>query len=139
MSTQDHENLLGILKEKNEWLTKMRDITKQCGILLNDDEVDAFSKSLAAREGMISKIDAFTKMEKKMTSVDDVQVVVLKQQTRDIIHEIMQLDEQNAAMAEKKIDVYKAHLKSLNQHKKGLGEYTKAYQKSQAYYFDKKK
>lgn len=139
MKPQDRENLLGVLEQKKEWLTKMREITKQCGIMLNNDEVDAFSKSLEAREGIIGRIDAFSRIEKQMKVADDAQIKVLKQQIRDIIFEIIQLDERNASLAQTKIELYKAQLKSLNQKKKGIGKYTKAYQKDEAYYFDKKK
>ncbi len=139
MNPADRDQLLGILEHKRDWLTKMRDLTEQCGILLEKDDVDAFSKSLEAREGIIGKIDAFSKIEKQLPTVDDAQILVLKQEIRGIIQEIIKLDEQNEVLARHKIELYKADLKNLNQKKNGIGKYKNAYQKNDAFYFDEKK
>lgn len=139
MNPKDGGQLLAILEQKKEWLTKMQNLTEQCGIQLQNDDIDAFSKSLEAREGIISKIDAFSQMEKQMPPVKDNQIVVLKQEIRGIIHKIMQLDEHNTELAQSKIELYKEELKNLNQKKKGIGTYKNAYLKSDAFYFDEKK
>ncbi len=139
MSPNDGDQLLLILKQKKEWLTKMRDLTEQCGVQLENDDIDAFSKSLEAREGIISKIDAFSKMEKQMPDVKDAQIVVLKQEIRGIILKIIQLDEHNTDLAQSKIELYKEELKNLNRKKKGIGTYKSAYLKNDAFYFDEKK
>ena len=139
MNTQERENLLGILAQKKELLTKMRDVTKQFGTLLEHDEVDAFANGLSEREDIIKKIDVFTKMERQMPRFEDNQVEGLKNQSRDIIREILKIDEQNAQLAQKKIQQYRVQIKNLNQQKKGIGQYTKAYKKNEAFYFDEKK
>ena len=139
MSDKDCDQLLGVLAQKKEWLMKMHELTEQCGVMLENDDIDAFSKSLEAREGIIAKIDAFSKMEKQMTAVKDAQIVVLKQEIRGIIHKIIQLDERNADLAKSKIELYKEEIKNLNQKKKGIGTYKNAYLKNDAYYFDEKK
>ncbi len=139
MSLTDRDQLLGILQLKKEWLTKMRELTEQSGNLLKNDDVDAFSKSLEEREGIIGKIDAFSKMEKQIPDTHDAQILVLKQEIRGIIQEIIRLDEQNEALARQKIELYKVDLKNLNQKKKGIGKYKNAYQKNDAFYFDEKK
>ena len=139
MSLSDKDQLLGILQLKKEWLTKMREMTEQSGILLKNDDVDAFSQSLEEREGIIGKIDAFSKMEKQVPDTHDAQILVLKQEIRGIIQEIIRLDEQNEALARQKIELYKVDLKNLNQKKKGIGKYKNAYQKNDAFYFDEKK
>ena len=139
MSPMANEELRGVLEQKKEWLLKMHDLTEQCGLMLQSDDVDAFSASIEAREGIISKIDAFSKMEKQLPDSDDAQILVLKQEIRGIILKIMQLDEQNALLAQSKIERYKAELKDLNQSKKGISMYKNAYLKNDAYYFDEKK
>jgi hypothetical protein len=139
MSTRDRENLLGLLGQKKELLTKMRDVTKQFGTLLENDDVDTFADGLQQREDIISKIDAFTRMERQMPKIEDEQVESLKQQSRDIIHEILKIDEQNKVLAQKKIEQYRVQVRSLNQQRKGIGQYSKAYQKNEAFYFDEKK
>ena len=139
MNKQDRDNLLGVLEQKKEWLSKMRDMTEQLAALLGDDDVDAFSDGLEQREDIISKIDAFTRMERQMPDVEDEQVELLKQQTRDIIREIMKMDEQNAALAQEKIEQYRVQIKNMNQQKIGIGQYARAYQANEAFYFDEKK
>lgn len=139
MSQSDRDQLLSILELKKEWLTKMREMTEQCKTLLENDDVDAFSKALEAREGIIGKIDAFSKTEKQYTDADDAQILVLKQEIRGIILEIIKLDEKNEALAQHKIELYRADLKNLNEKKKGIGMYTNAYKKNDAFYFDEKK
>ncbi len=139
MSQADRDQLQNILEQKKEWLIKMRDITRQCAGMLENDDVDAFAGSLEAREGIIVKIDAFSKMEKQISAADDAQILVLKQDIRGIIQEIIQLDEQNTAQAQLKLELYKDELKNLNQKKQGIGKYINAYQKTDAFYFDEKK
>lgn len=139
MSKRDHENLLGLLEQKKELLTKMRDVTKRFGTWLENDDVDTFVDGLQQRDDIIKKIDAFTKMERQMPEVEDEQVRSLKQQSRDIIQEIMKFDEQNAALAKNKIDQYKVQIRSLNQQKKGIGQYERANKMNEAFYFDEKK
>lgn len=139
MSQADRDQLQDILEQKKVWLIKMRDITRQCADMLEKDDIDAFSGSLEAREGIISKIDAFSKKEKQISAADDAQILVLKQDIRGIIQEIIQIDEQITAQANSRIEFYKDELKNLNQKKKGIGKYINAYQKTDAYYFDEKK
>ncbi len=139
MSLSDRDQLVGILQLKKEWLTKMRELTEQCGVLIKNDDVVAFSQTLEEREGIIGKIDAFSKTEKQIPDTHDAQIVVLKQEIRGIIQEIIRLDEQNEALAREKIELYKADLKNLNQKKEGIGKYKNAYQKNDAFYFDEKK
>jgi hypothetical protein len=139
MSQPDLNHLLSILEQKKEWLTEMREITIKCGTMLENDDVDAFSESLEAREGIINKIDAFSKIEKQIPNVADKQVDVLKHEIRGIILKIIELDERNTSLAQSKIDLYKAQLKDLNQKQKGIGKYKNAYQKNDAFYFDEKK
>ena len=139
MSLSDRDQLVGKLQLKKEWLTKMRELTEQCGVLIKNDDVDAFSQSLEEREGIIGKIDAFSKTEMQIPDTHDAQIVVLKQEIRGIIQEIIRLDEQNEALAREKIELYKADLKNLNQKKEGIGKYKNAYQKNDAFYFDEKK
>ena len=139
MNKRNRENLLGLLEQKKELLTKMRDVTKHFGTWLENDDVDTFVDGLQQREDIIKKIDAFTKMERQMPEVEDEQVRSLKQQSRDIIQEIMKFDEQNAALAKNKIDQYKVQIRSLNQQKKGIGQYERASKMNEAFYFDEKK
>ncbi len=139
MSTRDRENLLGLLEQKKELLTKMRDITKEFAELLEADDVDAFVDGLQQREDIIKKIDAFTKIERQMSEIEDEQVKLLKQQSRDIIQEILKIDEQNTALAQNKIDQYRVQIRSLNQQKKGIGQYQKANKMNEAFYFDEQK
>lgn len=134
------EQLLDLLGQKKEQLIKMREITEQCVIMLNDDEVDAFTGFLEEREGIIQKIDAFSRMERQIPPVDeDKPLKAARQQIRDIIQEILQLDEQNTAIAQSKISLYKEQIKNLNQKKNGIGKYMNAGQAGDAYYFDQKK
>lgn len=139
MSTRDRENLLGLLEQKKELLTKMRDVTKRFAALLENDEVETFSDGLQQREDIIKKIDAFTKMERHMPEIEDEQVASLKQQCRELIREMLKIDEQNSQLAQKKIEQYRVQIKSLNQQKKGIGQYANAYKKNEAFYFDEKK
>jgi hypothetical protein len=139
MNKQDRDNLLGILEQKKGLLSKMRDVTSQLAALLSKDDVDAFSDGLEQRQDIISKIDAFTRMERQMPETEDEQVKLLKEQSRDIIRDILKIDEQNAVLAQKKIEQYRAQIKSLNQQKIGIGQYTRTYQKNEAFYFDEKK
>ncbi len=139
MNTRERENLLGLLGHKKELLSQMRDLTMQFGVLLENDKVEMFSEGLQKREEIISKIDAFTRMERQMPKNEDEQVTSLRQQSQDIIREILKTDEQNAQAAQKKIEQYRAQIRSLNEQKKGIGQYSKVYKKNEAFYFDEKK
>ncbi len=139
MNTKDRDILLSILEKKNEWLTKMRDVTKTFTALLDKDDVDAFADGLRQREEIIKTIDALTKIEKQIKGIDTEQAELLKQQSREMMREILTLDEQNTALAQEKIGQYKEQIRSLNQQKKGIGQYARIYKKNEAYYFDQKK
>lgn len=139
MSTRDRENLLGLLEQKKELLTKMRDVTKHFAALLENDEVETFADGLQQREDMIKKIDAFTKMERQMPEIEDEQMASLKQQCRELIREMLSIDEQNAQLAQTKIEQYRSQIRNLNQQRKGIGQYSNVYKKNEAFYFDEKK
>ena len=62
----------------------------------------------------------------------------IKKKTQALIHEILALDEKNAALAQEKISVYKQQIKSFNENKKGIGNYTMN-GKEDAFFVDAKK
>lgn len=137
MNTLERQNLLGILKQKKEWLEKMLKVTIEFEKQLLSDDIDAFVEGLQSREDMIGRIDAFVRMEREMPCKNDPEIESLKQRTRTIIREILKIDQKNAALAAKKIEDYKEQIKNINQQKKSAG-YAKAYGNSNAVYFDKK-
>jgi hypothetical protein len=139
MSAENTEKLLEILQEKIEWLTKMRDITEKCGIMLENDDVDAFLRSLEKREDIIGKIDACSQIELRLPISDDERVIRKKQAIRDLTADIIRMDDQNTAAAAEMLESYKKQLKNINEKRHGIGRYTNAYQQSEAYYFDEKK
>ena len=139
MNEQERQNLIGVLEQKKDWLQKMLQVTKQFEKQLLSDDVDAFAEGLKKREDMIAKIDAFVRIQRNMPTLDDPQIAQLKESTRNIIREILRADEKNSALAADKINHYKEQIRNLNQQKKGMGSYSKAYQENDAVYFDSKK
>ncbi len=139
MNEQERQNLIGVLEQKREWLQKMLEVTRQFEKQLLSDDVDAFAEGLKKREDMIAKIDAFVRIQRNMPSEDDHEIARLKESTRQIIREILKADEKNSALAADKINLYREQIRNLNQQKKGVSSYTKAYPQNDAVFFDSKK
>ncbi len=136
MDTQDQKALLLL---KKEWLEKMLSLTQQFSRLLEADRIEEFAQGLKSREVIIAKIDELAKKERKQKSRRDEETDALFSQTQDLIRAIMKLDAMNADLAEKKINLYKQQIKSLNEGKKGIGNYAKSGKSDDAFYVDAKK
>ncbi len=131
-------NLLSILEQKKEWLTKMLDITRQFKALLEADRIDEFENGIKSRETIIAKIDGLINIERKFGNKNSADIVILKKQTQEIIQQILEVDKENTELATKKIKWYKEQIKSINESKKGTSSYSKSMQEN-AFYVDAKK
>ena len=135
----DTHDLSSLLRQKKELLEKMLELTQQFTLLLEQDRVDDFAEGLKNRETIIQKVDSLAKMEKRFRLPDETDPDGLIKQTQNIIREILKLDAKNAALAAEKINGYKQQIKSLNEKKKGIGNYAKTGQDDDAFYVDAKK
>ncbi|MFA5675709.1 MAG: hypothetical protein WDA65_04220 [Christensenellales bacterium] len=135
---KEQGDLLSILEQKKEWLTKMLDITRQFKVMLEADRIDEFEDGLKNREIMIAKIDGLTNIERKISTKSGADTVIIKKQTQEIIKEILKVDKENTELATKKIKWYKEQIKSINDRKKGMGSYSQD-QRGDAFYVDAKK
>lgn len=139
MDTQGHNDLGALLQQKKEWLERMLDITRRFGALLLADKIDEFADGLKSREAIIARIDAITRMERQLEPGDGADTEKLKKQTQELIRDILRIDADNAALAKEKVKRYREQIKSINDSKKGLGNYAKAPGNDDAFYVDAKK
>lgn len=138
MNAQECENLLAVLQQKKQWLDKMLTVTRELKGYIEADRIDEFAAGLKSREQIISKIDAFAKMERQFDDQSSAETDKVKVQTQTVIHAILQMDAENAKQAAEKIALYKKQIKSINESKKGMDNYAKPHPSDDAFYVDTK-
>lgn len=138
MNAKECDNLLAVLQQKKQWLDKMLAVTQQLMGYIEADRIDEFAAGLKNREQIISKIDAFARMERQFADQSNAETDAIKTQTQAVIHQILQLDAQNAKLAGEKIALYKQQIKSINESKKGVDNYARPYPSDDAFYIDTK-
>lgn len=135
----EQNSLAAVLIQKKEWLSQMLSLTKQFYALLEADQIDEFASALKSREALIGKIDALTKQERQLDAFGNADTNKLKQQTQDMIRDILSLDKKNADLASEKLMRYREQIKNVSQSKKGIDNYAKTGQSEDAYFVDAKK
>ena len=138
MNAKECDNLLAVLQQKKQWLDKMLAVTQQLKGYIEADRIDEFASGLKNREQIISKIDAFARMERQFADQSNAASDEIKAQTQAVIRQILKLDAQNAKLAGEKIALYKQQIKSINESKKGVDNYVKPYPTDDAFFIDTK-
>ena len=136
MNTQDKTELTRILVQKKDLLTQMLGLTKQIETELLQNRIEAFQEVIKARQSLIAQIDALTEAERAFSADGDAAVLAAKQDIRSIMAQMLELDEKNTALAQQKLDSYRARIRRLNQTKKGVGTYTRPINQDNAYFID---
>ncbi len=139
MNTQEKAELMRILIQKKELLSKMLEMTMQIKTELQQDRIDAFARAIGGRQTLITQIDALTRAEHDFNADDDLEVVALKKEIRGIVGQTLWQDEENTALAQDKLQKYREQIRHLNQTKKGVGHYARPIEPEDAFFVDANK
>ena len=139
MNTQNKEELKSILLQKKELLGKMLNMTIQIKAELQQDNIEAFAEAIKNRQMIIAGIDELTKAEHALGTEDDIEILALKKEIRDIVAQTLQQDEENTTLAHDNLQLYKDQIKHLNQTKKGVGHYANQAEGQDAFFVDANK
>lgn len=139
MNEHEKAELTRILVQKKDLLGKMLQMTADIKAELQQDRIEAFADAIDVRQKIIAQIDALTKAEQKFGTGDDIEVMSLKKEIRDIVAQTLKQDEENTELAQQKLQMYREQIRHLNQTKKSVGGYTRPMDKEDAFFVDANK
>ena len=139
MKEQEKAELVRILGQKKDLLGKMMQMTANIRTELQQDRIEAFAEAINVRQKLIAQIDILTKAEQAFSLGDDIEVMTLKKEIRDIVAQTLKQDEENTVLAQQKLQKYRDQIRHLNQTKKSVGGYTRPMDKEDAFFVDANK
>ena len=136
--------LIDILVEKKELLTSILKIAKKQELLLNSDDIQALLEVIQVRQNLISEISILDSILTKNKSQFEPQyeTSIVKEIIAEIhvvLQEIAGEDADNCLEAEKKVIIYREHIRNLKQNKSRLASYQNQNTNNDGVYFDAKK
>ena len=139
MAGQQKAELVRILIQKKDLLGKMLMMTDNIRTELQRDRIEAFAEAIGVRQKLIAQIDTLTKAEQAFGPGDDIEVMSIKKEIRAIVAQTLKQDEENTALAQQKLQMYKDQIRHLNQTKKSVGGYTRSMNNEDSYFVDANK
>ena len=139
MTGQEKTELIKILIQKKNLLGKMLMMTDNIKSELQQDSIEAFAEAIDNRQKLIAQIDSLSRLEQAYSVADDIEVMSLKKEIRAIVAQTLKQDEENTALAQQKLQMYRDQIRNLNQSKKSVGGYTRPMNKEDAYFVDANK
>jgi predicted transcriptional regulator len=139
MNAHEKAELIKVLNQKKGLLDKMMQMTAKIRTELEQDRIEAFAEAIHVRQKIITQIDSLTKAEQAFSVGDDIEVMTLKKEIRDIVASTLKQDEENTSLAQQKLQKYRDQIRHLNQTKKSVGGYTQPMNKEEAFFVDANK
>lgn len=140
----ENTELIGILEEKKELLASIFKIAKKQEILIMDDDVEALFNAIQLRQNLtneISVLDIILEKNKKTYDYfyETANVKEMIEKIKELLQKIVGEDEENCLEAERKVILYRQHIRNLKQNKSRLVSYKNPNTLSDGIYIDAKK
>lgn len=125
MNEKEYSDPIKVLKLKRDLLLSMFGIMEKNNDLINQDRIDEFQIQTQKTQEIIQKVDELNLLLAKMSqqqkdSLSGQNAVGLKNDIKDILKKIINMNKKNNAVAKEKVESYKNQIKNLNQTKKGM-------------------
>ena len=140
----ENTELIGILEEKKELLASIFKIAKKQEILIMDDDVEALFNAIQLRQNLINEISVLDIILEKNKKTYDyfyetAKVKEMIEKIKELLQKIVGEDAENCLEAERKVILYRQHIRNLKQNKSRLVSYKNPNTLRDGIYIDEKK
>lgn len=135
----DVQTLREALKQRNDLLEQVLDITQKQPALIQNEDTDLLLDNIARRQRLIDALLELTKdLPEESRRARDAECAALDERARATQAEIMRQDQINEKAAQTRLENIKAQLRKLRDGKTAFSGYEKIGGDPGATYFDKK-
>ncbi|MCL2030067.1 MAG: flagellar protein FlgN [Oscillospiraceae bacterium] len=132
--------LRGRLKERNDALRQIWEITREQPALIEGEETERLLENIARRQNLIDTLVKLTDgLPEERRRARDPECAALDQESHELYTRIAEQDKTNENTAQARLDDIKERLRALRDGKTAFTAYEKAGGDPGATYFDKKR